>query len=137
MAPAPPASRQAQLDWAKALCDAAMDAAARRGIRVAVAVVDRGGDPIQQDLMDGAPAGGVAVAQAVAGAAALFNCASGDIGSLFGPADAVAALVVPPVLSVPGGLPVRDAECVVAGLGVGGGGPSICEDIARSALAAS
>ena len=136
-APAPPASRQAQLDWAKALCDAAMDAAARRGIRVAVAVVDRGGDPIQQDLMDGAPAGGVAVAQAVAGAAALFNCASGDLGSLFGPADAVAALVVPPVLSVPGGLPVRDAGCVVAGLGVGGGGSAICEDIARSALAAS
>jgi uncharacterized protein GlcG (DUF336 family) len=136
-APAPPASRQAQLDWAKALCGAAMDAAARRGIRVAVAVVDRGGDPIQQDLMDGAPAGGVAVAQAVAGAAALFNCASGDLGSLFGPADAVAALVVPPVLSVPGGLPVRDAGCVVAGLGVGGGGSAICEDIARSALAAS
>jgi uncharacterized protein GlcG (DUF336 family) len=136
-APAPTASRQAQLAWAKALCDAAMDAAARRGIRVAVAVVDRGGDPIQQDLMDGAPAGGVAVAQAVAGAAALFNCASGHLGSLFGPADAVAALVVPPVLSVPGGLPVRDAECVVAGLGVGGGTPSICEDIARSALAAS
>ena len=137
MAPAPAASRQAQLDWAKALCDAAMDAAARRGIRVAVAVVDRGGDPIQQDLMDGAPAGGVAVAQAVAGAAALFDCASGDLGSRFGPADALAALVVPPVLGVPGGLPVRDGECVVAGLGVGGGGPSICEDIARSALAAA
>jgi uncharacterized protein GlcG (DUF336 family) len=136
-APAPTASRQAQLAWAKALCDAAMDAAARRGVPVAVAVVDRGGDPIQQDLMDGAPAGGVAVAQAVAGAAALFNCASGDLGSLFGPADAVAALVVPPVLSVPGGLPVRDAESVAAGLGVGGGAPSICEDIARSALAAS
>jgi uncharacterized protein GlcG (DUF336 family) len=137
MAPAPPASRQAQLDWAKALCDAAMDAAARRGVRVAVAVVDRGGDPIQQDLMDGGPAGGVAVAQAVAGAAALFDCESADLGSRFGPADAVAALVVPPVLSIPGGLPVRDAGRVVAGLGVGGAGPSVCEDIARTALAAS
>jgi uncharacterized protein GlcG (DUF336 family) len=137
MAPAPPASRQAQLDWAKALCDAAMDAAARRGVRVAVAVVDRGGDPIQQDLMDGGPAGGVAVAQAVAGAAALFDCESADLGARFGPADAVAALVVPPVLSVPGGLPVRDAGRVVAGLGVGGAGPSVCEDIARTALAAS
>jgi uncharacterized protein GlcG (DUF336 family) len=136
-APAPTASRQAQPAWAKALCDAAMDAAARRGIRVAVAVVDRGGDPIQQDLMNGAPAGGVAVAQAVAGAAALFDCDSGDLGSRFGPAGAVAALVVPPVLSVPGGLPVRDAGRVVAGLGVGGASPSACEDIARSALAAS
>jgi uncharacterized protein GlcG (DUF336 family) len=114
-----------------------MDAASHRGLRVAVAVVDRGGDPIQQDLMDGGPAGGVAVAQAVAGAAALFDCPSGDLGSRFGQADAVAALVVPPVLSVPGGLPVREAGRVVAGLGVGGGGPSICEEIARTALASS
>jgi len=134
MAPAPRATRQAQLDWAKALCDAVIDAATRRGVRVAVAVVDRGGDPVQQDLMDGGPAGAVAVAQAVAGAAALFNCDSGDLDARFGTADAVAALVVPPVLGVPGGLPVRDAGRVVAGLGVGGGGPAICADIARAAL---
>jgi uncharacterized protein GlcG (DUF336 family) len=137
MAPAPPASRQAQLDWARALADAAMKAASDRGVRVAVAVVDRGGDPIQQDLMDGGPAGGVAIAQAVASAAALFDCASGDLGSRFGQADAVAALVVPPVLGIPGGLPVRDAGRVVAGFGVGGADPSVCADIARTALAAS
>jgi uncharacterized protein GlcG (DUF336 family) len=137
MAPAPRATRQAQLEWAKALSDAAMDAAAGRGARVAVAVVDSGGDPIQQDLMDGGPAGGVAIAQAVAGAAALFDCDSGDLDSRFGKANSVAALVVPPVLGVPGGLPVRDAGRVVAGLGVGGSDPSACEDIARAALAAS
>jgi uncharacterized protein GlcG (DUF336 family) len=140
MAPAPPASCQAQLDWARGLCDAAMDAAARRGVRVAVAVVDRGGDPIQQDLMDGAPAGGVAVAQAVAGAAALFDCGSGNLGARFGQPDggaALAALVVPPVLGIPGGLPVRDGGQVVAGLGVGGGDPDACADIARIALDAS
>jgi len=137
MAPAPPATRQAELGWARALCDAAMDAAARCGERVAVAVVDRGGDPIQQDLMDGAPAGGVAVAQAAAGAAALFGCGSGELGSRFGPVEALAAVVVPPLLGFPGGLPVRDAGYVVAGLGVGGGDPAVCEDIARTALAAS
>ena len=139
MSPAPPASRQAQLDWARALCDAAMDAASRRNILVAVAVVDRGGDPVQQDLMDGAPAGGVAIAQAVAGAAALFNCPSGSLGARFDPADAgaVATLVVPPVLGVPGGLPVRDGDQVVAGLGVGGGGPALCADIAQAALDAT
>jgi len=135
MAPAPPASRQAQLQWAKGLCDAAMGAASRHGVRVAVAVVDRGGDPVQQDLMDGGPAGGLAVAQAVAGAAALFGCGSGELGSRFGQADAVAALVVPPVLGIPGGLPVRDEGHVVAGLGVGGAGPALCEDIARTTLA--
>ena len=85
------------------------------GVRVAVAVVDRGGDPIQQDLMDGGPAGAVAVAQAVAGAAALFGCEQRrPRRPRSAAADAVAALVVPPVLGVPGGLPVRDGGRVVA-----------------------
>jgi uncharacterized protein GlcG (DUF336 family) len=137
MAPAPPAAGQAQLDWARALCDAAMDAAGRRGLAVAVAVVDSGGDPVQQDLMDGGPAGAVAIAQAVAGAAALFGCDSGDLGSRFGQPGGVAALVVPPVLGISGGLAVRDAGRVVAGLGVGGGDPAACHDIARTALGAS
>ena len=136
-APAPRATGQAQLEWAKALCDAAMDAASQRGVQVAVAVVDRGGDPVQQDLMDGAPAGAVAIAQAVAGAAALFDCGSGNLGARFGAADAIAALVVPPVLGIPGGLPVRDTGRVVAGLGVGGGDPVVCQEIAATALAAS
>jgi uncharacterized protein GlcG (DUF336 family) len=136
MAPAPRATRQAQLGWAKALCDAAMAEASRRGVQVAVAVVDSGGDPVQQDLMDGGPAGAVAIAQAVAGAAALFGCDSGDLDA-FGPPDAVARLVVPPVLGVGGGLPVRDGGRVVAGLGVGGAGPSICEEIGRTALGSS
>jgi uncharacterized protein GlcG (DUF336 family) len=148
MAAAPPASRQAQLDWARALCDAAMAEAERRGLQVAVAVLDRGGDPVQQDLMDGAPAGGVAVAQAVAGAAALFGFDSGALGARFGHAPGTAAmpdvppalaipagLVVPPVLGVPGGVPVRDDGWVVAGLGVGGAPPASCADIARTALA--
>lgn len=137
MAPAPEASRQARLTWATSLCDSAMAAAAARGVRVGVAVVDRGGDPIQQDLMDGGPAGGVAIAQAVAGAAALFDCDSGDLGIRFGQPDALAALVVPPVLGVPGGVPLRDAGCVIAGLGIGGCDPSAAADIARAALGAS
>jgi uncharacterized protein GlcG (DUF336 family) len=135
MTAAPPASSQPQLDWARALCDAAMTVAQRHGVKVAVAVVDPGGDPIQQDLMDGGPAGAVAIAQAVAGAAALFGCASGDLGDRFGPAEAIAALVVPPVLGVPGGYPVHDGGRLVAGLGVGGAGPELCQDIARTALA--
>ncbi len=148
MATAPAASGQAQLDWARALCDAAMAEAERRGFGVAVAVVDRGGDPVQQDLMDGAPAGGVAVAQAVAGAAALFGVDSGGLAARFGHAPGPAAapdvppslaipagLVGPPVLGVPGGVPVRDDGWVVAGFGVGGVAPAACAGIARTALA--
>ncbi len=54
MSPAPAARRQAELSWAKGLCDRVLREAERRDLRVAVAVVDRGGDAIQQDLMDGA-----------------------------------------------------------------------------------
>ena len=137
MAPAPRARGQAQLDWARALCDAAMAEASRRGVAVAVAVVDAGGDPVQQDLMDGATAGGVAIAQAVAGAAALFGCGSGELAARYGAAGELAALAVPPVLGIPGGHPVRADGRTVAGLGVGGGDPELCQDIARAALDAS
>jgi len=137
LAVAPPASRQAELDWAKAVCDAAMAVASRLGVRVAVAVVDRGGDPIQQDLMDGAPSGGVAVAQATATAAALFDSDSGDLARRFGPPEALAALMTSPVLGIAGGLPVRDQDRLVAGLGIGGVEPEICRDIARAALVPS
>jgi uncharacterized protein GlcG (DUF336 family) len=137
MAPAPRAGDQAQLEWAKGLCDAVLNAAAHHGVQVAVAVVDRAGDPIQQDLMDGGPAGAVAVAVAVAGAAALFDCDSAELDARFGSPDALAALVVPPVLGVPGGLPIRDEGRVVAGLGVGGGDPLVSQEIARIALGAS
>ena len=137
MAAAPPASRQVQLDWAEALCDAAMAQASERGVRVAIAVLDRGGDPIKQDLMDGAPAGGVAIAQAAAGAAALFDCASGELEYRFGQVAALSALVVPSVTGIPGGLPVRDAGRIVAGLGVGGCDPAVCAEIARAVLAAT
>jgi uncharacterized protein GlcG (DUF336 family) len=134
MAPAPPASRQFQLEWARALCGAAIEEAARRGVRVAVAVVDSGGDPIQQDLMDGSPAGAVVIAQATAGTAALLGCASGDLGARFGQPDAIAGLLTSPAAGVAGGLPVRDAGRVVAGLGVGGDDPDICEMISRTVL---
>ncbi len=137
MAPAPPASRQAQLDWARRLCDTALTIADRLGFRIAVAVVDRGGDPIQQDLADGGPSGAVAIAQAVAGAAALFDCESGALRKRFGPAESLAALVAPPVLDIAGGVPVRADGRLVAGLGVGGVEPVICQDIAREALAPS
>jgi uncharacterized protein GlcG (DUF336 family) len=87
--------------------------------------------------MDGAPAGGVAIAQAAAGAAALFGCDSGELESRFGPAAALSALVVPPVAGIPGGLPVRDAGCVVAGLGIGGCDPAVCAEIARAVMEAA
>src|SRR5690348_17641296 len=69
MAEPPPASAQPEYAWALALADRAIAAARAAGLRVAVAIVDRRGGPIQQDWMDGAPTAGPFVAEAVAAAA--------------------------------------------------------------------
>ena len=66
--------RAADLDWARGLArPRPAPGRERDGLRVGVAVVDRGGDPIQQDRMDDAPAAGVDVALATAAAAARFG----------------------------------------------------------------
>jgi uncharacterized protein GlcG (DUF336 family) len=129
MKPAPAASRQRQLAWARELCGRVMAEARGRNLRISVAVVDRGGDPIQQDRMDDAPAGGVDVAQATAAAAARFGCPSEQLAQWYG--DAVNSLHPVTVLAVPGGAPLLDAGRVVAGIGVGGADPSECAALAR------
>ena len=125
----PPPATQPEHEWALALADAAMAEAARRGTRVAVAVVDSRGDPIQQDTMDGAPSAAPFVAEAVAAGAATFQLPSVEI-------DRLSTSVLPyRVLTVAGGAPVRSGDRVVAGLGVAGPDASICQRIAESVLA--
>jgi uncharacterized protein GlcG (DUF336 family) len=103
---------------------------------VSVAVVDRGGDPIQQDRMDDAVAGGVEVALGTASAAARFGRPSEDLQEWYGASVASLARLHPaPLLAAPGGLPVLDGGRVVMGLGVGGENPSICAALAVAALA--
>jgi uncharacterized protein GlcG (DUF336 family) len=134
-APAPAAHAQPELAWAIALAHRVLAEAADRGLNVSVAVVDRGGDPIQQDRMDDAVAGGVEVALAVASAAARYGCASEELADWYGPAWPHLATLHPArVLAVPGGRPVLDGGRVVAGLGVGGADPAVCADLARDAL---
>lgn len=135
-APAPGATRQVQLDWAIALVDRAIAAAAERGLRVAVAVVDAGGDPIQQDRMDDTPGAGVEVALATATTAARYGAASEDVAQQFGSAVAQLGRLAPsPLLTSPGGIPVLVEGRIVAGLGVGGVHPDLCAELARAAYA--
>lgn len=139
MKPAPPAANQHELDWALDLCDRVLAAAEAQGLRISVAVVDRGGDPIQQDRMDHAPAGGVEVALATAGAAARFGAPSERLAEWY-PAAQLAALHPAPLLAAPGGLPIVVADRLVSdrlvgGLGVGGADPATCAALAKAALA--
>jgi uncharacterized protein GlcG (DUF336 family) len=135
-ADAPPARRQHEHRWAVALADLVIAEAERRGVQVAVAIVDHRGDPIQQDWMQDAPTAAVAVAQAVAAAAATFQCPSRDLAERYpGAAFTQLAAALPfAVLPAAGGLPVAEDGRVVAGIGVAGRDPGACEDIAAAAL---
>jgi uncharacterized protein GlcG (DUF336 family) len=138
MAGAPPARQQHEHQWAVLLADQVMAEARRRGQRVAVAITDHRGDPIQQDWMPDAPTAAVPVAQAVAAAAGTFQCPSRELATLYpdGVAAQLGTLLPFQVLAAPGGLPVEQDGRVVAGLGVAGRDPAACEEIAAAVLAA-
>ena len=125
----PPPARQPEHEWALRLADRALSEARSRGAHVSVAVVDRRGEPIQQDTMDGAPTAAPFVAEAVAAGAATFQLPSGEIDS------SLTSVLPYRVLTVAGGLPVRDGDQVVAGLGIAGPGFDICREIAEASLA--
>ncbi|WP_221327484.1 heme-binding protein [Actinoplanes sp. L3-i22] len=122
--PAPPAAAQRELAWARALCDRVLAEAHRRGLRVSVAVVDQGGDPIQQDRMADAVTGGVEVALGTAAAAARFGVPSELAGQWYRDP-----------FGIPGGRPLEEGGRVVAGLGVGGIDPAECALLARAVTA--
>jgi uncharacterized protein GlcG (DUF336 family) len=125
----PPRASQPEHEWALALADRAIAEADRRGERIAVAIVDSRGEPIQQDRMDDGPSAAPFVAEAVAAGAATFQRPSPEI-------DPAMTTVLPyRVLAVAGGVPVRDGDRVVAGLGIAGPDSAVCQEIATAVVA--
>jgi len=130
MKPAPRAAEQRELAWAQELCERVCAEAGRARLRISVAVVDRGGDPTQQDRMQDAVAGGVEIALGTAAAAARFGVPSERLAHLYG--ESVTALNPVTVLGVPGGMPLLDGGRTVGGIGVGGANPAHCAALAQS-----
>jgi len=124
----PPPASQPEHEWALGLADAAIEEAVARETRIAVAVVDSRGEPIQQDTMDGAPTAAPFVAEAVAAGAATFQRPSAEIN------PAMTTVLPFRVVAVAGGLPVRYDERVVGGLGIAGPDAAVCEAIAASVV---
>jgi uncharacterized protein GlcG (DUF336 family) len=135
MAEPSPATHQHEHAWALALADRVLAEARRRGLSIALALVDAGGDPIQQDRMDGAPAAAVAVSESLARAAATFQCPSRELARRYG--TQLSGVLPHPVLGCPGGLPVHEDGRVVAGLGIAGPDPEASEQLAAAVLAAA
>jgi uncharacterized protein GlcG (DUF336 family) len=126
----PPSANQPEHEWALGLADAAIAHAVARETRIAVAVVDSRGDPIQQDTMDGAPTAAPFVAEAIGAGGATFQRRSAGIN------PALISVLPYRVLAVAGGVPLRDGDRVVGGLGIAGPDVAVCEQIAASITAA-
>jgi uncharacterized protein GlcG (DUF336 family) len=143
-----PRAEQPRHQGAVAVVDRAFGMAQQRGVRIAITVCDRGGDPIQQDAMPGAATAGSLVAEAVARSAARFELPSAEVR------PDLAALLPIPGATAPGGLPIHGRgavggivgrgavgagsdlgdDVVVAALGVGGPDPDLCHEIAAAVL---
>jgi uncharacterized protein GlcG (DUF336 family) len=119
-----PRAVQPELDAARALADRAIAEAEARGVRIAVAIVDRRGEPIRQDCMDEAPTAGPFVAEALAAGAATFGVPSGEV-----PPEAVGVLPYR-VAMLPGGLPLPEG-----GIGIAGVTGALAHEIAKAVTA--
>jgi uncharacterized protein GlcG (DUF336 family) len=136
MKPAPTASRQHQLTWARDVAERVIAAASQRGALVSVAVVDAGGDPLQQDRMDGAVTISPDLALATGATAARFGRPSDELDAAYGFAvKSLGRLGHGPFLGAPGGVPLLEGGVVVGGVGIGGVDPAACAAIAREVAA--
>ena len=135
MAPAPHATQQFEHDWAVSFADEVIAEARHRKVLVALAIVDHRGDPIQQDVMDGAATAGAFVSLAVAATAATFQLPSAEVAARYGSISELSRTLPYPILGSAGGVPVSQDSAFIGGLGVAGVEPALAEEIARAALA--
>lgn len=135
----PAASRQERLDNGIALADAAIGEASAQNAAISVVVIDRSGDQIQLDRMDGASPMSPDLADAVAVTAANFRMTSREAA---GRCEATPGLsrigeIIPyPFAAVPGGVPIFDGDRPIGAIGVAGADldPLQCERIAEQAV---
>ncbi|UAJ10517.1 heme-binding protein [Glacieibacterium megasporae] len=135
----PPAGSQPVLDKATRLSDIVLEHAHAQGLPIAVAVVDRFGDPIRIDRMSGCPPMAVDVAVQTAAAAVNFQMPSDEIVETFPQEGQLARLLstVPfRLLAMPGAAPLREAGSITAAVGVAGCSPQIGQRLANEAISA-
>lgn len=125
-----------KLDDARTLVAEAMKRAEEIGIRVAVSIVDGGGNPVAFARMDGTQLASLTIAAGKAYSALSWLRPSGELWSIAQPGAGgfgINTIDSRFVLS-PGGLPVERAGTVVGAIGVSGGTGEQDEDCARAAL---
>ena len=126
------------LDAAQAGMQACLDWAAEEDLRVAVAVMDRGGRLVSFARMDDVFVKQVEFAQIKAETASTTPASTKRIGEIAVPGSPVEGLVhLPGVTGVEGGVPIRLGEHSIGGVGVSGATPAQdgeCAAIAAEAV---
>jgi glc operon protein GlcG len=106
-----------------------------RGLAVTIAVLDRGGQLVMLQRMDGIHIGTVEVAQLKAQTAARFARPTAELSAALAGGN-TALLSLPGVLPFPGGQPLRVEGAIVGAIGVSGAAPEVDEAIALVGAAA-
>ncbi len=125
------------LDGARveAILGRARERAAELNIAACIAIVDPGAHLVAFHRMDGAMLGPIDVSLRKARTAVLFQAPTGDFGAAIREHDLEGMTLTNGGLAAfHGGLPIRDGEFLVGGLGISGGSADQDLDIARHAL---
>jgi uncharacterized protein GlcG (DUF336 family) len=130
------------LEEAEMIVDAALSESERRGVKVAIAVVDAHGELIMLVKMDTARDYYADVAYGKAMSSAIFEDASRSVGRIQAPGGENQRFVMSSIhqrvnqlhgnriVYAPGAIPLRREGIVIGAVGVGGSGPDSDEAIA-------
>ncbi|MCA9322365.1 MAG: heme-binding protein [Salinibacterium sp.] len=131
--------RQVTLDRAFEMIRAARAKAEEIKVPMNIAVVDAGANLVAFARMEGAWLGSIEIAQNKAFTSRAFDIVTGDLvdlcqpgAALYGLADAAQRKIV----IFKGGIPLKDGDTVVGGIGVSGGHPDQDHDVAAAGAAA-
>ena len=110
------------LDQANAALEAAIKKAEEIGTTMDIAVVDVGGNLKAFARMDGAWLGSIDISQKKARTARFFDMNTGDIGQLSQPGGPLFNIEHSNggLITIPGGVPIKDGDIVIGAIGVSG-----------------
>lgn len=131
--------RQVGLGEALGLCEAALEEARRRAVKVSVAVVDGGGNLVAFQRMDGAEIAGPELAVGKAYTAVANSCATHELTEAAAPGGGLYGLQAAGggrFVVFGGGVPLWWEGRVVGGVGVSGA-PDAADDVACAEAAAA
>jgi uncharacterized protein GlcG (DUF336 family) len=120
---------------AKTIAETAIDSCAAKGYAVSAVVVDRAGDVIVAMRADNAGAHTMENARRKAYTARSFRTSTTAYAKRFADNDPVVhqQVTLPNVIAIPGGLPVKVGDDVIAGVGVSGS-PGVDEPCVQAGL---